>query len=67
MIRVRVNGEEQHLQEGSTVEQLLVLMKVRRDRLAVERNRVIVPRTGYAAAVLQDGDQVEIVSLVGGG
>ncbi len=35
--------------------------------MAVERNREIVPRTGYAEAVLNDGDRIEIVSLIGGG
>lgn len=67
MIRVRVNGEEMELAEGTTVEQLLVRLEVRRDRLAVERNRVIVPRTAYTETVLASGDQLEIVSLVGGG
>ena len=36
-------------------------------RVAVERNRDIVPRDRYDQTLLADGDQLEIVSLVGGG
>ena len=35
--------------------------------IAVERNREVVRRAEYAACVLQPGDEVEIVRLVGGG
>ena len=36
-------------------------------RLAVERNGEIVPRSRYGETVLQDGDCIEIVRFVGGG
>lgn len=35
--------------------------------VAVERNREVVRRAEYSACVLQPGDEVEIVRLVGGG
>jgi len=35
--------------------------------VAVERNREVVRRAEYAACVLQPGDEIEIVRLVGGG
>ncbi len=67
MITVTINGEEQKLAEGTTVDTLLTSMKVKRSFLAVERNREIVPRTAYAETHLADGDKIEIVTLVGGG
>ena len=67
MISVRVNGEERQLEDGSTVEDLLTLMEVKRSFLAVEKNETIVPRTSYEEAVLAEGDKIEVVSLVGGG
>jgi sulfur carrier protein len=36
-------------------------------RIAVERNEMIVPKAEYDSCILNDGDTVEIVSLVGGG
>ncbi|HUX06972.1 MAG TPA: sulfur carrier protein ThiS [Acidobacteriota bacterium] len=67
MITVTINGEERQLEQGTTVDALLTLMKAKRSFLAVERNREIVPRTAYAETTLADGDRVEIVTLVGGG
>ena len=67
MLNVTVNGENKQLPDGTTVEDLLAQMEVRREYLAVERNRSIVPRTEYEKTALEDGDTIEIVSLVGGG
>lgn len=67
MLDITVNGEKKQLDDGATVEDLLQQMDVRRDYLAVERNRSIVPRTDYEKTPLADGDVIEIVSLVGGG
>ncbi len=36
-------------------------------RVAVERNGQIVAKTDYADLVLEDGDELEVVSFVGGG
>ena len=67
MLNITVNGEKKQLADGATVEDLLQQMDVRRDYLAVERNKSIVPRTEYKETPLANGDVIEIVSLVGGG
>lgn len=67
MINVRVNGEERQLQDGTTVENLLTLLEVKRSFLAVEKNETIMPRTSYDETELEEGDKIEVVSLVGGG
>ncbi len=36
-------------------------------RVAVERNGAIVPKANYAETILADGDEIEVVSFVGGG
>lgn len=36
-------------------------------RIAVERNRQLLPRLEYAQTALADEDELEIVTLVGGG
>jgi thiamine biosynthesis protein ThiS len=38
-----------------------------RSRIAVERNREIVPRALYDTTPVAKGDVIEVVSLVGGG
>jgi sulfur carrier protein len=66
-MRVHVNGEARELAEASSVEVLLESLRLPRERVAVERNRVIVPRARFAETRLEEGDRVEIVRFVGGG
>ena len=66
-MKVQVNGDELELSDGMTVEQLLAARKVNPGIVVVEHNLTILKRDQLAAAVLKQGDQVEIVRLVGGG
>lgn len=63
---LQVNGTERNA-DGLTVVALLEQEGFPCDRVAVERNGEIVPRSLYADTVLQNGDCVEIVRFVGGG
>lgn len=66
-IRVLINGEPQQLPVGMTVAELLQHLQREPRFLAVERNFELIPRTQHAACRLQADDQIEIVTLVGGG
>jgi len=66
-MKVVVNGEEKDISEGLTVEGLLNKLGIGKERVAVELNLDIVPKSRFAETVLNDGDRVEIVSFVGGG
>jgi thiamine biosynthesis protein ThiS len=67
MIRITVNDQQEELPAGTTVAQLLEQLRMRARFVAVERNASLVPRAQHAACVLEAGDQLEIVTLVGGG
>ena len=66
-MQVKLNGETRELPEAMTILQLLELLNVRRDSVAVEVNREIVPRARHAERRLEEGDAVEVVTFVGGG
>ena len=66
-LRLTVNGELRKAEPGTTVAALLRAMGVDPARVAVERNRDVVPRTTWAEAGLADGDKIEIVAFIGGG
>jgi len=66
-MNVTVNGKEREVPEGTTVRDLAVLLGLARAAVAVEVNRVLVPRRQHEARVLQADDCVEVVTLVGGG
>ena len=63
---VKINGKQEDV-AGKTIAEYLDAANYRAERIVVEPNLEIVPKTDYAAAVLQDGDEVEIVSFMGGG
>ncbi|MDQ2870531.1 MAG: sulfur carrier protein ThiS [Acidobacteriota bacterium] len=66
-VRVRVNGEELNLPEGASVASVLERLEIQTPRVAVERNREIVPKALYASTPLIAGDVLEVVEFVGGG
>ncbi len=67
MVRITLNGEPHEVDDGTTVAALLGTLGLNPELLAVERNRDIVPKGAYADTLLREGDEVEVVSFVGGG
>ncbi|HET9785466.1 MAG TPA: sulfur carrier protein ThiS [Terriglobales bacterium] len=60
------NGRQVAVAAG-TLTELLAEMGVGEDRVAVERNRNLVPRRQWAETRLAAGDAIEVVQMVGGG
>ncbi len=67
MITVKINGQQETWQQPMTVQQYLQAQGHTAERVAVEQNGRIVPKSAYAVQQIQDGDTVEVVSFVGGG
>lgn len=63
---VKVNGEDQQLPDGLNVDGLIAQHKLTADKVAIELNRRVLRREKYDT-LLKEGDQVEIVTFVGGG
>ncbi|MCL2142967.1 MAG: sulfur carrier protein ThiS [Methanomassiliicoccaceae archaeon] len=64
---MKVNGIDEGPAAAKTVSDLIRNSGLREDRVAVEVNGNIVPRSDYSITVLKDDDSVEIVGFVGGG
>lgn len=62
-----INGERSTWPDGTTVGQVVERAGYSAAAYAVEVNKKLVPRARHAERVLSDGDEVEIVTLVGGG
>jgi len=67
MVLIELNGEQSEVEEGTSIESLLLQTKVASRFCAVELNLEIVPKESYSSIELQSGDKVEVVTLVGGG
>jgi len=62
-----INGESQDIPDGLTVAALLDHIGMRAERVAIEYNRDILPRTRWGETQVQPRDSFEIVQFVGGG
>ncbi len=67
MRQISVNGENRTIALGQTVLDLLHLLGLKPERVAVELDRKIVKKTEWASTELRDGAALEIVQFVGGG
>lgn len=66
-IDVVINGQHRSLNAGTTIAVLIGELGLGDRRVAVERNRDVVPRAEHATTILADGDRLEVVTFVGGG
>jgi len=66
-LAIVVNGESRSVAPGQTVADLITELGFGDRRVAVERNREVVPRAQHASTLLAAGDRLELVTFVGGG
>ena len=66
-MQITVNGEERSFDAPITLSALVEKLGLKLDRVAVEHNRILLPRAQWDATSLAEGDHLEIVQFVGGG
>ena len=66
-MRVTVNGIERDVRDGATIADLLALLGVAPDGIAVACNDRVVRRALYGEHRVGQGDRVEIIKAVAGG
>jgi sulfur carrier protein len=69
-MKIKVNGEEKKIdlnQENALLSTVLNLMGYKPNTIVVELNNLIINSIKWEKVKLKDGDNLEIVSIVGGG
>ena len=66
-LSLTVNGEPRRIAPGASIADLVRTLELNPQKVAVERNGEIAPRSSLAHLLLGDGDVLEIVHCVGGG
>ena len=66
-VTIMVNGEHKRVTAGLSLAALAREMGLVPEKVAVERNLAVVPRSTLAQVCVEDGDELEIVHFVGGG
>lgn len=67
-MEIQINGDcYDNLPDGMSLSALLLHLQLPREKIAIERNLEIVPKSSYDQQVLADGDKLEIIHFIGGG
>ena len=69
-MRLTINGvsrDFENMGDSATITELVASLGFRPDRVALEQNGEIVPRTRWPEAPVREGDRIELVHFVGGG
>jgi sulfur carrier protein len=66
-MQIYVNGEEKQIPDTTDMASLIELMELGGQRIAVEVNEELVPRSTFGDFHLKESDRVEIIHAVGGG
>ena len=66
-MKVRINGQETDVSAVQSVGAYLASCGLDGQAVVVEHNGAVLPREGWASALLAEGDSLEVVSFVGGG
>ncbi len=64
---ITLNGESKEIPADASLIDLLALLELKPERLAIEVNRQLIRRANWQSTALQEGDKIEIVHFVGGG
>ncbi|WP_176599311.1 MULTISPECIES: sulfur carrier protein ThiS [Sphingobium] len=66
-VSILLNGEHCRVRPGLSIAELAFELGFVSTKIAVERNRVVVPRSTLRQVMVKDGDELEVVHFVGGG
>jgi len=66
-LRIQVNGEPLEVEENISLPELVAVLKLKAEQIAIELNHDVVRRAQWKDTLLHADDKVEIVHFVGGG
>lgn len=64
---IKVNGKEINIVNVISLEELLIKEGYSLEKIVIELNDNIVPKSQYRQTNIKDGDSLEVISFVGGG
>lgn len=67
IIRLTVNGKSVEISGPTTVKNFLLEKGINPNVVACELNLTILKRANLESTVLKDGDQLEVIQMIGGG
>ena len=66
-MQIYINGEEKQVADDLIMSDLIATLELTDQRIAVEVNEELIPRSSFGSHRLHAGDLIEIVNAIGGG
>ena len=66
-ILVKINGENKSVPQNFSISNILELFKINKNNVVIELNRKIIKKDSLESITLNDNDELEVVTFVGGG
>ena len=66
-MKIIVNDEKIELPYNSNIEDLVIHLGYQNQRIAIEINESIIPKSNHSTHLLNNQDKVEVINAVGGG
>lgn len=66
-MEIKINGENKKINHAVKISEVISKIGLSPEKIVVEHNFKIIPRQEWQKIALQEGDNLEIVSFVGGG
>ena len=66
-MKIIVNNEKIELPYNSNIEDLVIYLGYQNQRIAIEINESIIPKSSHSSHLLKNQDKVEVINAVGGG
>ena len=65
--KIQLNGTLYEISDGTNLNELLIKLKIQKNKVAIEVNGEIIEKNKYPNLILNKDDKVEIVHFIGGG
>ena len=66
-IQVFINGKKKFFSSNNTLISLLNFLEIEENGIAIEVNRIVIPKSQYKNTIVKNDDKVDIVQFIGGG
>ena len=66
-MKIKLNGKEILIKDNINIDNLLKLKKINKKNIVIEINKVIITKDLWSRKKLNENDEIEIITAVGGG
>ena len=66
-MQIQINGKQEQVESDTTIKSLLEKKEINPNVVACELNLKIIKRSQLSDVLLKEGDELEVIQMIGGG